>query len=67
MRIKQIFLSGLIVYDGTRVVVVCGAMVFTVDPSPQVSTSVVEPYNSLLSTHSLMEHTDMLRLLQSYT
>jgi tubulin alpha len=26
---------------------------FTVYPSPQVSTSVVEPYNSVLSTHSL--------------
>nr|CAB3498374.1 unnamed protein product [Digitaria exilis] len=31
---------------------------FTVYPSPQVSTSVVEPYNSVLSTHSLLEHTD---------
>ncbi|CAN1256312.1 Tubulin alpha-4 chain [Linum perenne] len=30
---------------------------FTVYPSPQVSTSVVEPYNSVLSTHSLLEHT----------
>uniref|UniRef100_A0A2C9UQN9 Tubulin alpha chain n=1 Tax=Manihot esculenta TaxID=3983 RepID=A0A2C9UQN9_MANES len=32
---------------------------FTVYPSPQVSTSVVEPYNSVLSTHSLLEHTDV--------
>ena len=31
---------------------------FTVYPSPQVSTAVVEPYNSVLSTHSLLEHTD---------
>ncbi|KAL2549316.1 Tubulin alpha-6 chain [Forsythia ovata] len=30
---------------------------FTVYPSPQVSTSVVEPYSSVLSTHSLLEHT----------
>ncbi|KAF6142158.1 hypothetical protein GIB67_037076 [Kingdonia uniflora] len=29
---------------------------FTVYPSPPVSTSVVEPYNSVLSTHSLLEH-----------
>ena len=27
---------------------------FTVYPSPQVSTAVVEPYNSVLSTHSLL-------------
>jgi len=32
---------------------------FTVYPSPQISTSVVEPYNSVLSTHSLLEHTDI--------
>jgi tubulin alpha len=25
----------------------------------QVSTAVVEPYNSVLSTHSLLEHTDV--------
>jgi len=32
---------------------------FTVYPSPQVSTAIVEPYNSTLSTHSLLEHTDV--------
>jgi tubulin alpha len=32
---------------------------FCVYPSPQVSTAVVEPYNSVLSTHSLLEHTDV--------
>jgi tubulin alpha len=31
---------------------------FAISPSPQVSTAVVEPYNSVLSTHSLLEHTD---------
>lgn len=31
---------------------------FSVYPAPQVSTSVVEPYNSILTTHSSMEHTD---------
>lgn len=30
----------------------------------QVSTSVVEPYNSLLSTHFLLEHTDVSELLK---
>ncbi|AQK63223.1 Tubulin alpha-4 chain [Zea mays] len=38
---------------------------FTVYPSPQVSTSVVEPYNSVLSTHSLLEHTDVAVLLDN--
>ena len=32
---------------------------FTLYPSPQVSTAVVEPYNCVLSTHSLLEHTDV--------
>jgi hypothetical protein len=30
-----------------------------------VSTSVVEPYNSVLSTHSLLEHTDVSILLDN--
>lgn len=38
---------------------------FTVYPSPQISTSVVEPYNSVLSTHSLLEHTDVSVLLDN--
>jgi len=38
---------------------------FTVYPSPQVSTSVVEPYNSVLSTHSLLEHTDVSVVLDN--
>ncbi|KAI3882217.1 hypothetical protein MKW92_023118 [Papaver armeniacum] len=32
---------------------------FTAYPSPQISTCVVEPYNSMLATHSLLEHTDV--------
>jgi len=32
---------------------------FTVYPSPQVSTAIVEPYNCVLSTHALLEHTDV--------
>lgn len=31
----------------------------------QVSTAVVEPYNSVLSTHSLLEHTDVVVLLDN--
>lgn len=31
----------------------------------QVSTAVVEPYNSVLSTHSLLEHTDVAVLLDN--
>jgi len=32
---------------------------FAVTPSPQVSSAIVEPYNSVLSTHALLEHTDV--------
>lgn len=38
---------------------------FQVYPSPQVSTSVVEPYNAVLSTHSLLEHTDVSVMLDN--
>merc|ERR1712110_1384305 len=38
---------------------------FTVYPAPQVSTAVVEPYNSVLSTHSLLEHTDVAVMLDN--
>ncbi|KAH7286685.1 hypothetical protein KP509_32G018100 [Ceratopteris richardii] len=38
---------------------------FTIYPSPQVSTAVVEPYNSVLSTHSLLKHTDVTALLDN--
>lgn len=34
-------------------------MNFSITPSPQISTSAVEPYNSILSTHGLLEHTDV--------
>jgi tubulin alpha len=34
-------------------------MSFTITPSPQVSTAVVEPYNAVLSTHSLLEFSDL--------
>ncbi|KAA8591470.1 hypothetical protein FQN60_002413 [Etheostoma spectabile] len=31
---------------------------FSVYPAPQVSTAVVEPYNSILCTHTTLEHSD---------
>ncbi|XP_034309142.2 tubulin alpha-1A chain-like [Magallana gigas] len=31
---------------------------FAVFPAPQVSTAVVEPYNSILTTHTTLEHSD---------
>jgi len=40
-------------------------MDFCIYPSPQVSTAVVEPYNSVLSTHGLLEHTDVAFLLDN--
>merc|ERR1711977_366623 len=42
-----------------------GFLGFNVYPSPQVSTAVVEPYNSVLSTHSLLEHTDIAVILDN--
>jgi tubulin alpha len=37
----------------------------TVYPSPQVSNAVVEPYNSILSTHSLLENTEVAVMLDN--
>ena len=31
---------------------------FTIFPSPHISTAVVEPYNSILATHSMLDHAD---------
>ncbi|XP_030301771.1 tubulin alpha-4 chain isoform X2 [Calypte anna] len=31
---------------------------FAIYPAPQVSTAVVEPYNSILTTHATLEHSD---------
>ena len=38
---------------------------FSIYPSPRVSTAVVEPYNSVLSTHSMLEHTDVSFLVDN--
>lgn len=32
---------------------------FSVYPAPQLATSVVEPYNSILTTHTTLEHSDV--------
>lgn len=38
---------------------------FAVYPAPQVSTSVVEPYNTVLSTHSTLENSDCTFMLDN--
>ena len=38
---------------------------FAVYPAPQVCTSVVEPYNAVLSTHSTIEHADCTFLVDN--
>lgn len=38
---------------------------FCVYPSPHLSTSVVEPYNSTFATHALLEHTDVAFMLDN--
>ena len=34
-------------------------LAFSVYPAPLVSTAVVEPYNAVLTTHTLLEYTDV--------
>ncbi|XP_057738539.1 tubulin alpha-5 chain-like [Arachis stenosperma] len=38
---------------------------FIIYPSPQVSTAVVEPYNTVLANHGLIEHSDVVVLLDN--
>eukprot|EP00533_Pseudo-nitzschia_delicatissima_P003997 CAMPEP_0116105316 /NCGR_PEP_ID=MMETSP0327-20121206/14963_1 /TAXON_ID=44447 /ORGANISM="Pseudo-nitzschia delicatissima, Strain B596" /LENGTH=451 /DNA_ID=CAMNT_0003597705 /DNA_START=36 /DNA_END=1391 /DNA_ORIENTATION=- len=38
---------------------------FAISPSPVISTAVVEPYNSVLSTHALLQHTDCSFMLDN--
>jgi len=38
---------------------------FSVFPSPKVSDTVVEPYNTVLSIHQLIEHTDMTYVIDN--
>uniref|UniRef100_A0A7S3GAZ0 Tubulin alpha chain n=1 Tax=Palpitomonas bilix TaxID=652834 RepID=A0A7S3GAZ0_9EUKA len=38
---------------------------FAVYPSPQLSASVVEPYNALFATHTLVQHTDACVVMEN--
>lgn len=38
---------------------------FNIYPSPRISTAVVEPYNTVLSTHALLEHNDVTVVLDN--
>merc|ERR1712070_347331 len=38
---------------------------FTIYPSPQISTAVVEPYNSILTCHTTLEHSDCAFLMDN--
>eukprot|EP00004_Rigifila_ramosa_P014708 TRINITY_DN336_c0_g1_i1.p1 TRINITY_DN336_c0_g1~~TRINITY_DN336_c0_g1_i1.p1 ORF type:complete len:454 (+),score=113.51 TRINITY_DN336_c0_g1_i1:144-1505(+) len=38
---------------------------FCIYPSPKISTAVVEPYNAVMSTHALLEHTDVAFVLDN--
>jgi tubulin alpha len=38
---------------------------FTIYPSPQISTAVVEPYNAVLATHALLEYSDVVVMLEN--
>ncbi|KFV60013.1 Tubulin alpha-1C chain, partial [Tyto alba] len=39
---------------------------FSIYPAPQVSTAVVEPYNSILTTHTTLEHSDCAFMVDIY-
>ena len=44
-----------------RLSVDCGKkskLKFSIYPAPQIATAVVEPYNSILTTHTTLEHSD---------
>jgi len=38
---------------------------FEIYPSPKISTSIVEPYNAMLSTHWLLDHTEVSIMLDN--
>ncbi len=38
---------------------------FCIYPAPQVATAVVEPYNSILTTHTTLEHSDVAFLMDN--
>ncbi|CAK6434541.1 unnamed protein product [Pipistrellus nathusii] len=38
---------------------------FSIYPAPQISTSVVEPYNSIFTTHATLEHSDCVFMVDN--
>ncbi len=38
---------------------------FSIYPAPQVATAVVEPYNSILTTHTTLEHSDVAFMMDN--
>ena len=40
-------------------------LTFSIYPAPQISTAIVEPYNSILTTHTSLEHTDVSFLVDN--
>ena len=40
-------------------------MGYVIYPSPQLSTAIVEPYNTVLASHYLLEHTDVAVMLDN--
>merc|ERR1712126_133727 len=38
---------------------------FAIYPAPQTATAVVEPYNSVLTTHAAMDHSDVTFLVDN--
>lgn len=42
-----------------------GRFSFTVYPSPQLASSIVEPYNAVLCTHSMIEQFDAVIVLDN--
>ena len=38
---------------------------FSIYPAPQISTAVVEPYNSVLTTHTTLEHSDCVFMVDN--
>jgi tubulin alpha len=40
-------------------------LAFAIYPSPKISTAVVEPYNSVLTTHTTLEHADCVFLIDN--
>ncbi|EDV19676.1 uncharacterized protein TRIADDRAFT_61873 [Trichoplax adhaerens] len=58
-------LSSLILERITADYGKCTKLQYAVSPSPRVSTSVVEPYNAVLTTHSCFDNSDVVFLMDN--